>query len=105
MVGLMLSGCVRSQDVLVQHASNLSARKVTKSELVLICIPAEAEVELEGVPQGTCEDFRGEPTGLALGEGARRVRVQKRGYLPWETIVETGGTRVLLNVVLISAER
>lgn len=78
------------------------ARVTTKSELVLSCSPSDADVELDGVPQGTCEDFRGEPRGLALKKGARRVQVKKRGYLPWDTIVETDGTRVLMNVTLIS---
>jgi hypothetical protein len=78
-------------------------RITTKSELVLTCDPADAEVELDGVPQGTCEDFDGEPRGLSLKKGARRVQVKKPGFLPWDTVVETDGTRVVMNVTLISS--
>jgi hypothetical protein len=78
-------------------------RVTTKSELVLLCDPPDAEVELDGVPQGTCEDFNGEPKGLSLKKGARHVQVKKRGFLPWDTMVETDGTRVMMNVTLISS--
>lgn len=78
------------------------ARVTTRSELVLACVPADAEVVLDGVPQGTCDDFRGEPKGLTLKKGARRVQVKKAGYLPWDSVVETDGTRVTMNVTLIS---
>ena len=100
---LALTGCVQTPNVLTMSSQKLPpARVTTKSELVLAYTPADADVELDGVPQGTCEDFRGEPRGLALGKGVRRVQVKKQGYLPWDTVVETDGTRVMLNVTLIS---
>ncbi len=98
---LALSGCVQTPNVL--SARTLPpARVTTKSELVLSCIPKDAEVELDGVPQGTCDDFKGEPRGLSLAKGAHRVQVKKVGYLPWDTVVETDGTRVMMNVTLLS---
>ena len=100
---LALSGCVQTGNVLTASSGKLPpARVTTKSELVLSCTPPDADVELDGVPQGTCEDFRGAPQGLAMGKGVRRVHVKKMGYLPWDTVVETDGTRVMLNVTLIS---
>ena len=100
---LALTGCATSTSSGLQSSQKLPpARVTTKSELVLACTPPDADVELDGVPQGTCEDFRGEPRGLALGKGVRRVHVKKQGYLPWDTVVETDGTRVMLNVTLIS---
>ena len=97
-----LTGCVQTPSVLMAAGRLPPARVTTKSELVLSCSPPDADVELDGVPQGTCEDFRGEPRGLALGKGVRRVQVKKQGYAPWDTVVETDGTRVMLNVTLIS---
>ena len=98
---LALTGCVQTPSVLL--ASKLPpARVTTKSELVLSCSPPDSDVELDGVPQGTCEDFRGAPNGLGLSKGAHRVRVKKAGLLPWDTVVETDGTRVMMNVTLIS---
>ena len=96
-----LTGCVQTPSVLMAAGRLPPARVTTKSELVLSCSPPDADVELDGVPQGTCEDFRGEPRGLALGKGVRRVQVKKQGYAPWDTVVETDGTRVMLNVTLI----
>lgn len=98
----VLSSCVQTSNVLTRSATLPPARSTMKSELVLACSPADAEVELDGVPQGTCEDFRGEPRGLGLGKGMRRVQVKKQGYLPWNTVIETDGTRVMLTVALIS---
>lgn len=98
---LALTGCVQTPNVLASHRMP-PARVTTKSELVLSCTPPDADVELDGVPQGTCEDFKGEPRGLALAKGAHRVHVKKVGYQPWDTVVETDGTRVMMNVTLIS---
>ena len=100
---LALTGCVQTPNVLDLSSQRLPpARVTTKSELVLSCSPPDADVELDGVPQGTCDDFRGHPRGLTLPRGARRVQVKKQGYLPWDTVVETDGTRVMMNVTLIS---
>ena len=102
MWALALSGCVQTPNVLLASGKLPPARVTTKSELILACTPSDADVDLDGVPQGTCEDFKGEPRGLALKKGVRRVQVKKAGYLPWDTVVETDGTRVSLNVTLIS---
>ncbi len=80
------------------------ARVTTRSELVLRCTPADAEVSLDGVPQGTCADFDGEPATLGLGTGARHVVVKKRGYLSWESLMQPDRTRVVMTVSLIPAE-
>lgn len=95
-------GCSHTPPVLLTAAAPLPPMKLTRSELVLDCAPADAEVELEGVPQGTCEDFGGTPRGLSLGDGTRRVVVKKSGYLPWDCVVEADGTRVMMTVTLIS---
>lgn len=101
----LAAGCAakRTPEVLLGEHPLPPMRITTKSELVLTCDPPDAEVSLDGVPQGTCEDFRGEPKGLFLGTGVRRVQVKKRGFLPWDTIVETDGTRVMMTVTLIAS--
>ena len=102
---VLMVGCAQTSNVLTLTAAKMPpVRVTTKSELVLSCTPIDADVELDGVPQGTCEDFRGEPRGLAMGKGVRRVHVKKQGYLPWDTVVETDGTRVVMNVTLISTQ-
>lgn len=72
-----------------------------KSELVLRCQPPDAEVVLDGVSQGTCEDFKGEPRGLSLGNGSRRVEVRRGGYQGWESWMVADGTRMTMDVTLI----
>lgn len=100
---LALAGCAaKTPEVLLSQRSLPPVRITTKSEVILICDPSDAEVSLDGVPQGVCDDFNGSPKGLALKKGARRVQVQKKGYQPWQTTVETDGTRVVMNVTLIS---
>lgn len=100
---LALSACAQTPNALDLSAHKLPpARITTKSELVLRCQPADAEVSLNGVPQGTCEDFSGEPKGLSMPKGPRLIRVKKSGYLPWESILDTDGTRVVMNITLIS---
>lgn len=99
---VLLAGCAApSPNVLLREGRLPAARVTTKSELVLTCTPSDAEVVLDGVPQGTCEDFGGAPRGLSLGKGVRRVEVRKPGYLSWNTVVETDGTRVQLDVTLL----
>lgn len=78
------------------------ARVTTRSELVLHCEPADAEVALDGVPQGTCQDFNGEPKALPIPSGVRRVAVKKSGFQSWDSIIDTDGTRVVMSVTLIS---
>lgn len=103
MWALALGACAQTPKPFDLSAHKLPpARVTTRSELVLRCDPADAEVSLDGVPQGTCDDFSGEPRALTMPKGPRRVQVKKRGYLPWESILETDGTRVVMNVTLIS---
>ena len=73
-----------------------------RSELVLLCTPSDAEVQLDGVPQGTCADFSGAPRGLALGSGARRIEVVKPGFEKWQRWLDADHTRVVMNVTLIA---
>ncbi len=102
-LALVFAGCApKPGGALFPEGKLPPARVTTKSELVLACVPADSDVVLDSVPQGTCEDFRGAPKGLSLKKGAHRVQVKKPGYLPWDTIVETDGTRVMMNVTLIS---
>jgi len=100
---LVLAGCAsRGSPPLVPALDLPQARPAQRSELVLHCSEADAEVWLDGVPQGTCADFDGEPKGLKLGKGARRVQVKKRGFQAWESYLEADGTRVVMNVALIA---
>lgn len=63
------------------------------------CSPDDAVVSVDGVSVGLCSDFRGD-RGLALKEGPRRIGVTRLGYLPYESWVDTDGTRVSVKISL-----
>jgi hypothetical protein len=63
------------------------------------CSPEDAMVVLDGVPVGLCSDFKGQK-GMDVAKGPRRLGVQKLGYLPYESWVDTDGTRISLSIAL-----
>ena len=77
------------------------AARAWGSDLTLDCDPSDAEVWLDGVPYGNCLDFSGSPRGLTLSDGMHKVEVKKSGFWPYETYVDSGGTRAALTVKLL----
>lgn len=71
------------------------------SDLTLACDPADGEVWLDGIPRGTCLDYSGAPKGLKLGDGMHKVEVRKAGFWPYQTYLDSGGTRAALTVKLL----
>ena len=100
---VMLSGCTAaSGPMLVPPLSLPDGRTGRRGEVVLRCVPSDAEVALDGVPQGTCSDFDGSSRGLKVNGGQHRVAVKKQGYAPWESWLDASQTQVTLSVNLIS---
>jgi hypothetical protein len=81
--------------------TKLAYRVSGTGELVLKCTPVDAEVVLDGVSQGSCRDFNGEPRALKVGEKVRRVEVKKSGFVTWETWLAADQTRVVMTVTLL----
>lgn len=77
----------------------LRAAALRTGNLRIDCSPDDAVVAVDGVSVGLCSDFRGDK-GLALKEGPRRIAVSKLGYLPYESFVDTDGTRVSVKISL-----
>ncbi len=103
-LALALASCATPGLPTVEGLRPLPPPTVGRAELVLRCTPPDADVSLDGVAQGTCDDFDGNPSGLKLGSGAKRVEVKKRGYAPWESWLEASGTRISLDVTLVPQE-
>lgn len=85
-------------------ARQLARRATHRAEVAFHCTPADAEVVLDGVPQGTCEDYDGDPRALSLGRtrgGVHRVAVRKPGFGTWESWLEADGTRLEVDVTLL----
>jgi hypothetical protein len=83
-------------DKLLRGASNRTGN------LRIDCSPDDAIVAIDGLPVGLCSDFKGQ-RGVELKKGTRRLAVNKSGYLPYESIVDTDGTRVSLSISLAPA--
>ncbi|MBJ6762599.1 PEGA domain-containing protein [Myxococcaceae bacterium JPH2] len=97
------TGCASSQP---EPATMARARELMRTagtprgDLVLRCDPSDAEVSLDGVPQGMCRDFAGSPRGLGVGEGLHQIDVRKQGFWPYTTYYEASGARATLHIQL-----
>lgn len=103
---LALVGCAPARSVSLPALPAVSETRLPyrvsgAGELVLKCTPADADVSLDGVSQGSCSDFNGEPHALKVGERARRVEVKKSGFVTWETWLAADQTRVVMTVTLL----
>ncbi|MRI86577.1 PEGA domain-containing protein [Aggregicoccus sp. 17bor-14] len=78
----------------------LEGSRSARGNVVLRCTPREAEVVLDGVPQGLCSDFEAASAALTLGEGLHSIEVRREGYWPYTTYVEPNGARTTLRAVL-----
>lgn len=102
LAAVLLAACATTEPDSVRVAGEGLARlkQGQAGDLWLQCEPSDAEVAVDGVPQGVCEDFSGHPKGLALGEGMHRIIVSKGGHWPYETWLQPSGARATLNVKL-----
>jgi hypothetical protein len=99
---LCCAACVSAEPELVPSMERAAPVQRQRSELVLRCTPPDAEVLLDGVPQGLCGDYGGQPKGLGLGSGTRRVVVRKSGYQSWDSLMVADGTRMTVDITLNS---
>jgi hypothetical protein len=87
---------VAKADALLRQATRRSGN------LHLRCEPSDAVISLDGVVQGTCDDFA--QRGLEVGEGLHSVEVAKEGYWPFQTVFQPSGARGALAVKLSPVE-
>ena len=89
------------EQALAQHQDALRQSRPMQPGLLLGCEPKDAEVLVDGVMQGSCQDVEGQV--LALSEGAHRVEVRKAGFTSYEAQVEAGQARTRLAAQLSPA--
>ncbi len=103
-LGIAFAACAPVQNpqaAMFERAGQaVSAAQATSGDLKLRCVPPDALVLLDGVPEGNCDDFAGHPKSLSLGSRMRKVEIRKEGYTPFETYIEPDGTRAALSVTL-----
>jgi hypothetical protein len=105
LAGLWL-GCASGPER-VESAAAARARELLRAvrsrqgNLLLKCEPSDSEVYLDGVIQGVCTDFGGDPRGLQVGGGGlHRIDVKKDGYWPYTTYYEPNSARAGLTIQL-----
>lgn len=98
----LCTGCAAHRTPTVEErAESLLKEAATRTgDVALHCDPPDAEVSVNGVPQGLCTDYSGTPSGLVLGSGMHRIDVGKSGYVPYQTYYEASGARAVLRITL-----
>jgi hypothetical protein len=89
------------EQALAQHQDALRQSRPMSPGLLLGCEPKDAEVLLDGVLQGSCEDVDGQV--LSLSEGVHRVEVRKAGHRSYQAQVSAGQARTRLTASLSPA--
>ena len=85
------------QRALDGHTAELLERKA--SGVLLACEPEDAEVLVDGVPQGTCQDLT-PPHQIEMGEQSHSLEVHRPGYAPYRADLFAGNARTRLTVRL-----
>jgi len=96
----LLLGCVAEPASVRRAREVVEGAMARQGDVGLSCEPADAAVEVDGVPRGSCADFAGEGRGLLLGTGMHRLEVKKEGYAPYLSYYAPGGARLQLSVRL-----
>ena len=95
--------CVRSLLLALCLVGCAHVSREQGGKLILHCQPADAEVDVDGIPRGLCSDL-GEKHPLRLEAGMHEILVHKQGYLPYRTLFAPGGADLALDATLLRAE-
>jgi hypothetical protein len=99
-----LGGCAAKQEPpasVVRARELMATAEPKRGELILRCEPSDAEVFLDGVEQGTCNDFSGVSRSLRMADADfHQVQVKKGGFFPYTTWFQPSGARMTLKVKL-----
>lgn len=87
----------REEPALARARAALAEAPARAGALHLACEPADAEVYVDGVPQGRCAELKG---GLAASGRQHQVEVKKAGFWPYQLYYAPDGTRLALTVTL-----
>ena len=102
---LLLAGCAAREPglfdrAMAEHPEAFKGARQITGQLRLRCSQQDAEVFIDQVLQGRCDDFNGEAGRVALAEGAHLVEVKKPGFVPYRAEVLAGDARTSLTVNL-----
>jgi hypothetical protein len=104
LVTLILVGCPKERSLferaLTSDSEFVRHAQSVQGELRMSCDHRDAEVYIDGVLHGSCQDLE-ETAGLRLPSGPHLVEVRKAGFLPYRAQVLTGDVRTSLEVNLL----
>ncbi|MFN0061246.1 MAG: hypothetical protein ACKVPX_01835 [Myxococcaceae bacterium] len=95
-------GHAADRSPVLERASKVLAQPIAPSGagLALQCEPSDAEVSVDGVLQGRCDDFGGRPRVLGMGVGDHTLEFRKPGYRPERLVSSHDGARATLHIRL-----
>jgi PEGA domain len=101
-MALWLSACATTGTERMESRAEelLRGADERSGDVELHCDPDDAEVRVDGVPQGRCKDFAGAPRRLSVGEGMHLIEVEKDGFWPYQTYFQPSGARAVLEIRL-----
>jgi hypothetical protein len=71
-----------------------------RGNLFIRCEPEDAEILLDGIPQGSCLDYVAKGLQMKESFSLRKIVVTKAGYWPYEAMVVLDRSKVNLHVQL-----
>jgi len=71
-----------------------------RGNLFIHCEPEDAEIVLDGIPQGSCLDYVSKGLRVHASGDLRRIVVNKQGYWPYEARVVLDRSKLNLRVQL-----
>ena len=85
---LLLAGCqTPAQPGVLGQLRPVAHAEAPPGNLTLRVEPSDAQVVVDGVPQGLAQDFDGEHGALQLTGGAHHLTLKRDGYTPLDVTV------------------
>ena len=81
-----------------EPSENKNAAK--RGNLFIRCEPEDAEILLDGIPQGSCLDYVAKGLQINASPALRKIVVTKTGYWSYEAMVALDRSKVNLSVQL-----
>lgn len=97
---LLLTGCRTAAPGPFPDLEQVHAVEAPAGNVVLVAEPADAEVAVDGVPQGRCSDFDGVHGALNLSRGSHALTVSKPGFNTFATTLYADDGRQRLHIAL-----
>ncbi|MBL9038212.1 MAG: hypothetical protein JNG84_06860 [Archangium sp.] len=93
---LLFAACAQVEPSVVPGTTVPGTAWTAKGEVALRCDPGDADVLLDGVARGRCDEVG----RLDVKPGPHRLEVKKHGFQSWVRLFDADRTRMVLKVAL-----